>query len=71
MNAQHIKLTGNSESSSKKKAHSTKGIMTNLKKSHNINLIEHLKVIEKNQNALKMGRQQETIKLRAEINGIE
>jgi 5,10-methylene-tetrahydrofolate dehydrogenase/methenyl tetrahydrofolate cyclohydrolase len=55
-----------------KTTHSSESFIKELERSYTSNLTAHLKILEqKEANILKLGRRQEIIKLRAEINQLE
>jgi hypothetical protein len=60
---------GHNESSAKRKIHSTEYLHTEIRESYTINLTAYLKALEqKETNMPRRRRQQEIIKIRAEIN---
>ena len=66
------KFMGHNESSPKRKTHSSECLQKETERAYTSSLTAHLKALEqKEANSLKKSRQQEIIKLRAEINQVE
>ena len=72
MKPQHTQTLGQSESSPKRKTHSSESLQKKAEQTIDCTLTAYLKALEqKETNSSKRSREQEIIKLRAEINQVE